>query len=178
MVLSRSYSATLTIADAGLSAPSALRSGDDVTSTRITHCEHRRQFAETGSVGRSGFRFARRPIRIAGVISLHHPKPIHRHSGLSLFRTISDTYSDGWGKPGAPDRQKTERPPQWRKTFAPIGTTSMLRRSPMRFAFILLVLLTVGGCSSQQAFDASKLRMSVDGTQTYKEAKVGVAQSF
>ena len=47
----------------------------------------------------------------------------------------------------------------------------------MRFAFILLVLLTVGGCSSQQAFDASKLRMSVDGTQTYKEAKVGVAQS-
>jgi hypothetical protein len=48
----------------------------------------------------------------------------------------------------------------------------------MRFAFISLILLTVGGCSSQQAFDASKLRMSVDGTQTYKEAKVGVAQPF
>ena len=63
MVLSRSYSATLRIADAGLAAPSALRSGDGVTSTPITHCEHRRQFAETGSVGRSGFRFARRPIR-------------------------------------------------------------------------------------------------------------------
>jgi hypothetical protein len=30
-----------------------------------------------------------------------------------------------------------------------------LRRNPMRFAFISLVLLTVGGCSSQQAFDSS-----------------------
>ena len=112
MVLSCSHSATLTIADAGLSAPSALRSGDDATSTRITLCEHRRQFAETGSVGRSGFRFARRPIRIAGVISLHHPKPIHRQSGWSLFWTISETFSDESGKQGAPDRQKTERPPQ------------------------------------------------------------------
>jgi hypothetical protein len=48
----------------------------------------------------------------------------------------------------------------------------------MRIAFVMLVLLTVAGCSSQQAFDASRVKMSVDGADTYKAAKIGVGQSF
>jgi predicted component of type VI protein secretion system len=48
----------------------------------------------------------------------------------------------------------------------------------MRAAFLFLVLLTVAGCSSQQAFDASRLKMSVDGADTYKAAKIGVGQPF
>jgi hypothetical protein len=35
----------------------------------------------------------------------------------------------------------------------------------MRFAFIFLLLLTVAGCSSQQAFDTSRVKMSVDGAR-------------
>jgi len=48
----------------------------------------------------------------------------------------------------------------------------------MQVALILLVLLTVAGCSSQQALDASRVKMSMDGTDTYKAAKIGVGQTF
>jgi len=48
----------------------------------------------------------------------------------------------------------------------------------MRFALVMLVLLTVAGCSSQPAFDTSRLKMSVDGAETYKSAKIGVGQPF
>jgi len=46
----------------------------------------------------------------------------------------------------------------------------------MRVAFVFLVLLAVAGCSSQQAFDSSQVKSSVDST--YKAAKVGVGQPF
>jgi hypothetical protein len=48
----------------------------------------------------------------------------------------------------------------------------------MRAAFIFLLLLTVAGCSSQQAFDTSRVKMSVDGAEAYKSAKIGVGQPF
>jgi len=48
----------------------------------------------------------------------------------------------------------------------------------MRAALLFLVLLTTAGCSSQQALDASHVKMSVDGADTYKAAKIGVGQSF
>jgi hypothetical protein len=48
----------------------------------------------------------------------------------------------------------------------------------MRIALGLLVLLTVAGCSSQQAFDVSRVKMSVDGDDTYRAAKIGVGQQF
>jgi hypothetical protein len=48
----------------------------------------------------------------------------------------------------------------------------------MRLAFISLLLLTVAGCSSQQAFDTSRVKMSVDGAEAYKSAKIGVGQPF
>jgi uncharacterized protein YcfL len=48
----------------------------------------------------------------------------------------------------------------------------------MRATFVILVLLTVAGCSSQQAFDTSRLKMSVDGADAYKSAKIGVGQPF
>jgi len=48
----------------------------------------------------------------------------------------------------------------------------------MRAAIAVLILLTVAGCSSQQVFDSSRVKMSVDGGvgDTYKNAKVGVGQ--
>ncbi|MGC1562415.1 MAG: hypothetical protein WA820_21540 [Bradyrhizobium sp.] len=48
----------------------------------------------------------------------------------------------------------------------------------MRAAFIFLLLLIVAGCSSQQAFDTSRVKMSVDGAEAYKSAKIGVGQPF
>jgi hypothetical protein len=44
----------------------------------------------------------------------------------------------------------------------------------MRVALVVLVLLTVAGCSSQQGFDFSQVKSSVDSTN--KAAKVGVGQ--
>ena len=72
----------------------------------MTHCEHRRQFAETGSVGRSGFRFARRVIPCT-TQSIFTGIPACPYSGQYPTLSLMD-----WGKQGAPDRQKTERPPQ------------------------------------------------------------------
>jgi hypothetical protein len=46
----------------------------------------------------------------------------------------------------------------------------------MRFAFIIVVLLAVAGCSSQQVIDSSQVKASTDST--YKSAKVGVGQTF
>jgi hypothetical protein len=46
----------------------------------------------------------------------------------------------------------------------------------MRAAFLLLALLTVAGCSSQ--FDASKVKMNIDGADAYRSAKIGVGQPF
>jgi hypothetical protein len=40
------------------------------------------------------------------------------------------------------------------------------------------VLLAVAGCGSQHAIDTSKFKLSVDGSETYKAAKMGVEQSF
>jgi hypothetical protein len=48
--------------------------------------------------------------------------------------------------------------------------------APVRIAVGLLILLTVAGCSSQQAFDPSRVKMSVDGGDVYKSAKIGVGQ--
>jgi hypothetical protein len=48
----------------------------------------------------------------------------------------------------------------------------------MRLAFMILLLLTVAGCSSQQGFDTSRVKMSVDGAEAYKSAKIGVGQPF
>jgi hypothetical protein len=40
------------------------------------------------------------------------------------------------------------------------------------------MLLTAAGCSSQSALDAPKLKMIVDGQDSYVTAKVRVAQPF
>jgi hypothetical protein len=46
----------------------------------------------------------------------------------------------------------------------------------MRTALVLLIFLTVAGCSSLQTFDVSQVKMSFDGGDVYKSAKVGVGQ--
>jgi len=46
----------------------------------------------------------------------------------------------------------------------------------MRLAFIFWTLLTVAGCSGQQALDASNLKMTVDAKDTYMAAKLKLAQ--
>jgi uncharacterized protein YcfL len=46
----------------------------------------------------------------------------------------------------------------------------------MRLVFVLLALLAVAACSSQQAIDMSQVKASTDST--YKSAKVGVGQTF
>jgi len=45
----------------------------------------------------------------------------------------------------------------------------------VRVGYLLLLLLTVAGCSNQQAaFDASRIKMNVDGDNS--SYKIGVAQ--